>query len=130
MKSNGFTLIELIVALVVVGLIFPLILHPLMLMLVQGSDLDYLEKAARLAEQESEYVSGLRFSDAVSIPTANFTEPDDAAFQRAVNIDYVQGPSDLDTNSVITTNYKRARITVLTPKQRSYTMGVLLVNTQ
>jgi len=126
-KKNGFTLIEIIVVIIVIAILYPAVFKPMMTILIKGADLEKSVSASQLAEMKMEHLSGLGFFDIVDVPTTNFDAPI-AENSYAIHVDYVDGPSNLDTVMPVTTDYKRVQIVILLRGKKYYDVSTLFTN--
>jgi prepilin-type N-terminal cleavage/methylation domain-containing protein len=86
-QSSGFTLVEIMIALTLLG-IGLLSLAAMQLTAMQyGSRGRHMTKAAALAEERMEILMRTRWNDAALAPTGGWTDPD-------VKTELVQGPTD------------------------------------
>ena len=123
--NKGFTLLELVIAIVLIGIILPLILNPMLVLTVKGAGSDNIRVAGTIAEAKLEHLAGLTFDQVVSQATQNVAAPY-SDYSEAVHVDYVQGPFSLDTNSATSTDYKRVRIAVSYKQFQPYVVSTLV----
>lgn len=123
--NKGFTLLELVIAIVLIGIILPLIMNPLLVLTVKGAGSDNIRVAGTIAEAKLEHLAGLPFDQVVSQATQNVEAPY-SDYRQAVHVDYVQGPFSLDTSSSTETDYKRVKIAVFYKQFQPFVASTLV----
>ncbi|MFC1477885.1 type II secretion system protein [Candidatus Margulisiibacteriota bacterium] len=123
-KKSGFTLLEVVIAIVLAAILIPVIVGPMRTILVKGAQLELIVTASRLAEMKLEYLVNLNFDDINDIPETAFDPPmEDYSF--IIDMDFVDGPDNLDT-VVPLSDYKRVRIDIVRKGQLAFTMTSLI----
>ncbi|OGH97190.1 MAG: hypothetical protein A2X42_12485 [Candidatus Margulisbacteria bacterium GWF2_38_17] len=125
--STGFSLIELIAALTILAILLPKIMNPMFTVLMKRVPMEEMNNASMFAESKLEDLHGLSFGNINSVSTENFSIPYNN-YSYTINVNYVNGPNDLDTIAGSTTDYKKSLITVTTPSNIQYELATLFTN--
>lgn len=75
MKKNGFTLIEMVIAIVVISIAFYSIISVFMSLSPKNVNMEDFTKAANLSNRVMEETLTKNYADIVSQPAANFSAP-------------------------------------------------------
>lgn len=125
-NKKGFTLIETVIFIVLMGIIMTPVGLLISNLVVQNSKSQIWATVISLAEGEMERVTGTRFSavgdEAVSAFASPFT-----SFTKEVVVDYVNA-NNLDTSVVGPTDYKRVQIKVTHPLSGTVSIVTLVSN--
>lgn len=122
--QNGFTLVELVIAILILSIAVGTLLGLLASVVDQTVLPEVINRATYLAEQELERISGLRFSEITDAgPTAyggNFTD-----YTYQIEVDPV--PTTLATDPAMN-DYKQVRVTVAHSSGASAHLTTIMVN--
>ncbi len=111
--KKGFTLIELVVSMIVIGIAFYGLMSVLSDITIKNTSGQEILKAGFLAEEVMEkiLVKGKDFdTDIVDVSSQNFSSPF-SGYSYVVDVEYVN-PYDLNLSTSEATDYKRIEVTV------------------
>jgi len=109
-KRRGFSLIEVILAIVVLSASFLGLVYALSNTTLHNIDLDISTTAILLAREKMSETTAKPFANVVGVSTTGFGG-DFSDYSYEVEVDYVDA-SDLDTAVVGPTEYKRITVTI------------------
>ncbi len=110
-KNKGFSLIEAVIFIVVVGMAAGVLAFMIGYNAQNGVRNETLTIAGALAEGRMEYIQNLSFSGVAGVARATLPSPF-SQFDSEIVMEYVTGPSDLDTVVGGPTNYKKVTVNV------------------
>lgn len=108
MKRKGFSLVEMIIAMVVIGIAFYALISVFITVAPRNVNLEYLTKATHLAFEKMEETTVKPFTSIVSQSATSFTG-DFSQFQYQVIMNYVTA-AEPDTLAGGSTSYKRVKV--------------------
>ncbi len=108
--NRGFSLIEVVIIIVIIGAAFSGLTVVLSNTTTQNMNLDLATEAVFLAREKMSEVKAKNFADVVDVAPTNFGG-DFARYNFQVAVDYVN-PTDLNTPVAGPTSYKRIAVTV------------------
>ena|SRR3989339_579457 len=108
MGQKGFTLIELVIAIVVVSIAFYAIISVFITVAPRNINAEDLSKATYLANRVMEETTAKSFSSISSVSPTSFASPF-SNYNYQVVVDYVT-TAEPDVVSVNPTNYKRVKV--------------------
>lgn len=109
-NKNGFSLVETILAVVLLAMSFLSICYLLSNTTLSNAEIDISTSAVLLAQQKMEEISAKDFDDIASIVQTNFPG-NFSRYSSEVTVDYVNS-TNLDTSVAGPTDYKRIRVVV------------------
>ena len=124
--NKGYTLLELVVAIVLMGIVLPIIMNPLLTLSVKGANVDNMRIAGNLAESKLEQIAGLPFSQVVEQATQNIAAPY-TDYSQAIHVSYV-GPASLNIVSATSTDFKSVKIAVAYKGYQPFVVTTLVTN--
>ncbi|MFA5927719.1 MAG: type II secretion system protein, partial [Candidatus Margulisiibacteriota bacterium] len=120
-KQKGFTILEIIVAMVVMGIILPVIMNPMLTLLTKGRVNQQLFNMASLAEERLGYYQHLPFDQVISTPNTTFSSPF-TDYKYKLVVDRVQGPTSFNTTVIPTSNYKEGTLSIMYKDVSTYNL--------
>ena len=108
MKSRGFSLIEMVIAIVIIGIAFYALISVFITVAPRNVNVEDITKATHLAFEKMEETTVKNFTGVATVSATSFTG-DFSQFQYQVVVDYVTS-TEPDVVAVGATSYKRVKV--------------------
>lgn len=108
MKSRGFSLIEMVIAIVIIGIAFYALISVFITVAPRNVNVEDITKATHLAFEKMEETTVKNFTGVATVSATSFTG-DFSQFQYQVVVDYVTS-TEPDVVAPGATSYKRVKV--------------------